>query len=83
MFCFYCRENWLFDSRDGVVEGDHGAADNRDVHDVPVIPQVRPGVQHKTTIQDLKNVLGMYVMWSEVMSSTLRQTSQAKVIVKT
>ena len=58
---FILVENWLDDSRDGVVEGDHGAADHGDVHDVPVIPQVRPGMQHKTTIQDLKKVFGMYL----------------------
>ena len=36
-----------------MVEGDHGAANYSDVHDVPVVPQVRPGMQKKTTIQDL------------------------------
>ena len=36
-----------------MVEGDHGAANYSDVHDVPVVPQVRPGMQKKPAIQDL------------------------------
>ena len=44
----------IVDSRDGVVEGDHGAAHHGDVHDVPVVPQVRAGVQQKSAIQDLR-----------------------------
>ena len=47
----------LNDSRDGVVKRDHGAADHSNVHDIPVVPQVRPWMQHKTTIQDLSNAM--------------------------
>ena len=36
-----------------MVEGDHGAADHGDVHHVPVVPHVGPGVQDKPAVQDL------------------------------
>ena len=43
-----------FDLRDGVVERDHGAGDHSDVHHVPVVTHVRPWVEDKPAVQDLK-----------------------------
>ena len=42
--------------RDGVVEWDHGAGDDSDVHHVPVVTHVRPGVEDEAAVQDLKNI---------------------------
>ena len=43
--------------RDGVVEWDHGAGDHSDVHHVPVVTHVRPGVEDKPAVKDLQNIV--------------------------
>ena len=43
-----------WNSRNGVVEGDHGAADHGDVHHVPVVSHVGTRVEDESTIKYLK-----------------------------
>ena len=47
----------FLDLRDGVIEGDHGAGDDRDVHKVPKVTEVRSGMENEAQIQDFQGAL--------------------------
>lgn len=42
-----CKKGY---SRYCVVEWDHGATDHGDIHHIPVVSHVGPGVKNKTTV---------------------------------
>ena len=56
-----------FDLRDGVVERDHGAGDHSDVHHVPVVTHVRPGVEDEAAVQDLRNIRFLVLPTAEAL----------------
>ena len=66
-----------------MVEGDHGAAHHGDVHHVPVVPHVGPGVQDEPSVQNLIQIRFSFTSFTSLTVVTLRQTSQANVMVKT
>ncbi len=43
--------------RQSVVEGYQRARDDGDVHEVPEVPEVGPGVEHHAKVQDLEHAL--------------------------
>ena len=51
-FCFF--KKYL---RQSVVEGYQRARDDGDVHEVPEVPEVGPGVEHHAKVQDLEHAL--------------------------